>query len=112
MVYDSFVDFMETVVLPMKQANPTDIRLDGRVSGGSWDHVGSFLRGSRVWTVYADSRYQPLLTAYEAIRKGEADDPFVESPMQSGDRLDLTDNLQKATGLRHRYLYIYAKTRT
>jgi len=104
--HQSFVDFVETVVLPARAANPMHRRLDGQRTGGNWAVFGEFRHRGRRWKVHADTHYEPLLVAYEAAKAGA--DPFVEVPTQSGLSLDLTDELRaKLTVPRYKYIYIY-----
>jgi len=104
-VFDSFAEFVRREVLPRRVVHPDHARLDGRTAGGNWDVAGRFVHDGRVWTVHADSHYEPLLLAFEAAEAGE--NPFVESETNRGKRLDLALHLQARRGTRHRHLYIY-----
>jgi hypothetical protein len=107
MTYDSFAQFMEEVVLPMRQANPEQIRLDGRRSGGNRAIAGKFQYKRRVWKVHADTHYEPLLIAYHALTNGQSRDPFVEENTAQGRCLDLTEELRRLKSTERKYLYIY-----
>ena len=101
----SFVDFVESKVLPHRDAHPDWIRLDGAQSGGNWEIFGRFERAGARWKVHSDSHFEPLLIAYEAARAG--DDPFVEAATTRGLRLDLRDDLAARVKSGFRHLYIY-----
>ena len=106
MTHQSFVDFMESTVVPARAANPTHRRLDGQSSGGNRAVFGEFRHRGKRWKVHADTHYEPLLVAYNAAKEGA--DPFVESSTQSGLSLDLTDDLRaKLSEQRYKYVYIY-----
>ena len=106
-VHQSFRSFMEAVVLPMRGANPSHRRLDGQVAGGNREVVGIFRYGGRVWKVHADTHYEPLLIAYNALTSG-TDDPFVEESTRRGLCLDLLPELRaRRRDPRRKYLYIY-----
>lgn len=108
MVYDSFQHFYESVVDPMKRANPDHRRLDGRASGGNFDVAGRFRHAGRVWEVHADTHYEPLDLAYGALTGTPARDPFVIGSVRSGERLDLAADLQARRRTRFRHLYMYS----
>lgn len=105
--YPTYRVFVEQVILPMRSANPTDKRLDGQPTGGNRDVVGRFKHQRRLWKVHADTHYEPLLLAYEALVTGETSDPFVATPTSRGYRLDLVPVLQARRLARHRHMYIY-----
>jgi hypothetical protein len=96
---------MRQVILPRRFANPNHIRLDGALTGGSWEKVGEFQHHGLIWTVHADSHYEPLLLAYSAAEKGQ--DPFIEEDTPRGRSLALTPELKVLHKSRHKYLYIY-----
>lgn len=105
--YPSFHAFMEQLILPMQSDHPEDKRLDGQPSGGNREVVGTFAHGGRRWKVHADTRYRPLVIAYEALKTGELMDPFVEARTQRGKSLELVPALRARSGDRAKYLYIY-----
>lgn len=105
--YPSYERFVEEVVLPRKQANPTYRRLDGWASGGNFAVAGFFWYNGRQWKVHEDSHFEPLLLAYEAIMSGDAR-PFVEEPTKRGFSLALKPQLRgRMTNPRFKYMYIY-----
>lgn len=106
MVYDDFLGFMRSVVLPGKAANPSHVRLDGARSGGSREVAGQFRHRGKAWVVHADTHYEPLMLAYAAAKRGS--DPFVEEDTKRGRCLVLTDELRAHQRSRHKYLYIYS----
>jgi hypothetical protein len=97
---------MEAVVIPQRALDPSKVRFDGWSpgSGGNREIAGRFRHQGKVWKMHADTRFEPLFTAYEEIKKGRQD-PFVEMTTQGerGTRLVLREDLW--TGFR--YLYIY-----
>jgi hypothetical protein len=110
--YDSFVEFMEAVVIPRRPANPDDIRLDGREHWESNpENAGYFHHLGKEWTVRGNTRYEPLMLAYDAIMKGETSSPFEEERNKEGNLcLILLDNirLRKACpDVKHMYIYHY-----
>lgn len=108
MTYDSYAAFVEGVVLPKRAANPNDRRLDGEESGGNWAVAGIFQHEGRRWKVHEDSHYEPLLIAYDAVRRGDPS-PFVLEPTARGVCLNLKPELRRAmTNQRHKYLYVYS----
>ena len=104
--FASFVELVEQRVLPHRDAHPDWHRLDGAQTGGNWEVFGRFMRGGARWKVHADSHFEPLLIAYEAVR-AEGGDPFIEAPTTRGLRLDLREDLaqQVTSGFRHLYIY-------
>lgn len=104
--YGSFVEFMERRVLPHRDARPAWKRLDGAQTGGNWEVFGRFHRAGARWKVHADSHFEPLVIAYDAVRAGDPD-PFVESPTTRGLRLDLREDLAARVKSGFRHLYIY-----
>lgn len=111
-VYDNFVAFMEAVVIPRRSANPGDLRLDGREpSESNPNNAGYFRHHVREWTVRGNTRYEPLMLAYDAIIKGETDDPFEEERNKEGNlRLVPSDNIRRRMArpdVRHIYIYHY-----
>jgi hypothetical protein len=108
MIHDSFIDFMEKVVLPRKSANPTHLRLDGWTGGGNFDVAGRFRHRGKVWKVHADTRYEPLVIAYNSIKDSMALDPFTEESTKNGTCLVLDAKLRSQMGRANaKYIYIY-----
>lgn len=107
MIFSSFERFVDNVVLPRRQANPADRRLDGWPSGGNFAIAGVVRYAGRQWKVHEDSHYEPLLIAYEAMREGD-DAPFIEEPTKNGVSLNLKPELRAKMATAHfKYLYIY-----
>lgn len=110
-IYNSFERLMETEILPKRNSNPEDMRLDGLSSGGNREVAGRFRYDNKVWKVNADSHYEPLILAYEAIKKDPSCRPFVEEPTSKGSSLVLIEGLRKRmTSDRFKHLYIYEDT--
>lgn len=108
MTHESYVSFIESIVLPRRSLSPHHIRLDGEVAGGNRTVVGVFRGGGGEWKVHEDSRYEPLLIAYEAAKAGDPW-PFVEEPTKSGTALVLKPELRaEMSDGRHKYIYIYS----
>lgn len=106
MTFESYERFVEEVVLPRKQANPSHLRLDGSPTGGNWAIAGIFRHDGRYWKVHEDSHYQPLMIAYEAAREGR--DPFVHDTTRKGAAcLSLRPNLRSLQSTAYKHLYIY-----
>lgn len=106
----NFASFMEHVVLPKQAADPTQVRLDGQTSGGNRTPAGFFYHQGMLWRVHADSQFEPLVVAYQALKERPTADPFFAVPTGSGKRhcLVLTSELQqKLCRPRFKHLYIY-----
>ncbi|MBA4158330.1 MAG: hypothetical protein H0X65_12740 [Gemmatimonadetes bacterium] len=108
MIYPSFEAFYESVIQPLRAANPDHGRLDGQLSGGNFDVVGRFRYQGRPWKVHADTHYEPLDIAYRAPTGSPPRDPFLFTPTKTGLRLDLADDLQRRRRTRFRHLYVYS----
>jgi len=105
-IYQSFISFVEAVVLPRRAANPAHRRLDGQTTGGNRESSGRFKHRGSTWVVHADTHYEPLVAAYEAALLGT--DPFLEAPTRSGTCLDLVADVRSTLAdTRFKYLYIY-----
>jgi hypothetical protein len=110
MVYSSFESFIESLIIPRRKANPAHIRLDGNTSGGNREVFGVFQHSNKIWKVHADTHYEPLLLAYDLIKKREIVDPFVRETTNtgSGTCLVLQKRFQRLLSKpRFKYLYIY-----
>jgi hypothetical protein len=106
MTYDSFSDFMTIAVLPLRDAHPEWVRLDGAQSGGNRSVFARFRHGDATWDVHADTHFEPLLIALEALDEGVT--PFIERTTERGMRLDLLPALgSRRRDPRHRHMYIY-----
>jgi hypothetical protein len=105
MVHNSFEAWVRAEVLPLQKKNPTWKRLDGQPAGGNRAAAGRFWYAARVWTVHADTRFEPVLRAYEAVASGAVPDPFVVVPAKSGDCLELRPELRVPK--QPKYFYVY-----
>ena len=105
-IADSFVAFVDTKVTPLRDANPDWKRLDGATSGSNADVVGAFRYKGAAYRVHADTHFEPLYVAYQAVKAGE-EEPFTEAPTKTGERLDLTPALKEQVKGRARHLYAY-----
>src|SRR5687768_1528011 len=107
MVHESYERFVEAIVLPRRDANPSHRRLDGWASGGNLAVAGHFRYDGRKWKVHEDSHYEPLLIAYDAFKAGDTS-PFVEEPTKRGAALNLRPELRtRMSAPRFKYIYIY-----
>ena len=109
-IYDSFNEYVESFLIPRKNENPNQKRLDGRESGGNREILGVFRHQNKVWKVHGDTRYEPILLAYEAMKKSE--NPFIERATNSGkgNTLVLRDEFQQLLSkpkAKHLYIYEY-----
>ena len=107
-IYDNFREYAKLFVIPRKKENPDQKRLDGRESGGNREILGVFRHQDKVWKVHGDSRYEPILLAYEAMKKSQ--NPFIEKPTNSGkgSSLVLRDEIQLLSSTpKAKHLYIY-----
>jgi hypothetical protein len=108
-IYDSFNEYVKLFVIPRKNENPDQLRLDGQESGGNREIAGVFQHQNKVWKVHGDTRYEPILLAYDVMRK-EMEDPFIEKTTNSGkgSSLILKDEIQQLSSKpRFKHLYIY-----
>jgi hypothetical protein len=104
--FPTFAAFVEAVVLPLKSEHPTRRRLDGWPSGGNWEVAGRFWYADALWTVHADTHFEPLLLAYEAASRGE--DPFLVEPTDTRRSLNITPSLRaRMTNPRFKHIYVY-----
>jgi hypothetical protein len=103
-VPQSFVEWVEAEVLPLHQRNPTWERLDGRSAGGNLEELGRFQHAGRLWVVHGDTRFAPIVRAYDAIRRGLVADPFVIERARTRDCLNLRHDLRER-GPKHFYVY-------
>lgn len=106
-IYDDFVSLIQAVVLPLRVAHPDHLRLDGAPSGGNWQVTGRFRYNGQIYSVYADSHYQPLELAYTDATAGT--DPFTEEETSKGGRrcLVLRADLKSRRHSPYKHLNIY-----
>jgi leucyl-tRNA synthetase len=103
---DEFIKFMGNEILPRKEANPGDIRLDGALTGGNLEKAGEFRHHGRTWIINADTHYEPLMIAYVAAKNGT--DPFVEEHTPKRLALTLIPQLRDKYASPHKHFYAYA----
>ena len=103
MVYNTFNCFMRSIVIPLKQKHPHDLRLDGQHSGGNRSVAGVFLYRGKRWKVHYDTHFAPLDQANDAWRNGDHH-PFVKKPTPKGNFC-----LELKSQPRPKHLYIYAR---
>ena len=108
MIHSDFKRPMEAEILPSRMSNPEDIRLDGGRKDGYPRIAGRFRYNNKTWRIADDSHYEPLIIAYEAMKKDPSCEPFVDELTTKGCSLVLTDELQKLrTRNRFKHFYIY-----
>ena len=109
MIHDSFSDWVEACVLRLRKSHPTWHRLDGWDAGGNREVVGRFRYQDHVWVVHGDTRFDPTLRAYEAIRNGHFPDQFVVERTRSRTKsrwcLNLRPELRNMQRPKHFYIY-------
>jgi hypothetical protein len=103
---DTFADFQEfytKAVEPLKSANPSFIRLDGKLKGDTRIVFAYFLYEGKKWKVNADTHIDRLKLAFDETAKGN--DPFVIKALRDnrGEYLAI-----KGQPVRNSKLYIYA----
>jgi hypothetical protein len=72
--YKDFNEFYTQAVLPYKEKNPTDIRLDGKMLGSTRNVSAYFWYLGEKWEVGADTHIDRLKLAFEASKA--SDEPF------------------------------------
>jgi len=105
MIYASFVECVEGCIIPLQQEHPTWLRLDGQQSGGNTNIVARFRHDGQVWKIHADSRFTPIMRAFEAVASGNIEGPFVRERTQNGYCLNLTEPLRGSQKAKHFYVY-------
>jgi len=104
-LYNSFTDWVVAEVLPLQRQNPTWHRLDGQSSGGNRNVVGKFRHANRTWVVHGDTRFDPVVRAYQALRNHVVPDPFVVRPAKVRYCLDLLPQLKMRKAPKYFYIY-------
>lgn len=107
-MHPTFIDFIESRLLPFRAEHRQYVRLDGATSGGNREPFGYFHHAGRRWKVHSDTHFEPLLIAYRAVRDREVDDPFETKETKSGRSLALIPELRQRQKSRFKHLYIYA----
>lgn len=108
-IYESFNEYVELFVIPGKKENPDEKRLDGWDHGGNLEILGIFQHQNKIWKVHGDTRYEPILLAYEVMRNKSVD-PFIqkETTTGKGNTLVLKEEFQQLLSKpKIKYLYIY-----
>jgi hypothetical protein len=107
--FASFADFVRHFVLPLHQAHPQWRRLDGWESGGNRTVAARFAHRGRAWKVHADTHFERVLRAFDALAAEPDNDPFViaTTARAGADKLVLRPEL-RPTNSRFAHLYIYA----
>lgn len=96
-----------SVVLPLKLANPSWIRLDGQMNDDeridARNIFGRFRHSGRIWKIHGDTRFAPIERAFDAVQRGEVADPFVVV-----ERIGKTAILNLIESLNRKPKYFYA----
>ena len=100
--YQTLSEFYLQQVLPYKNANPTDIRLDGRMSGASRNVSAYFWYLKKKWKVDGDTDIDRLKLAFEKV--GSTDEPFKIKPTRDKKGVCL---VIKDQPLRNKKFYVY-----
>jgi len=100
--YQTFNEFYLQQVLPYKNANPTDIRLDGRMSGATRNVSAYFWYLNKKWKVDADTYIDRLKLAFE--KSETTNEPFKvkHTRDKKGECLVIKDQ-----PLRNKKFYVY-----
>lgn len=109
MIYNSFVLWVEAQALPLQRSNPTWHRLDGLAGSGNREVVGRFKHEGQIWKVHGDTRFNPVLRAYDAVHKRQVSDPFLTKQTKGGLCLVLKPELWDTQLPTHFYVYEQAQ---
>lgn len=107
MVHASFTHWVAADVLPLQLSHPTWHRLDGWDGGGNRKIVGRFYHNGQSWAVHGDTRFDPIMVAYQAIQSGQVPDPFDVEPTEVNQCLVLKPNLWNTNLHKYKYFYVY-----
>jgi hypothetical protein len=102
-VYKDFKEFYVEKVLPYKNANPMQIRLDGKNFGTSKKVAAYFWYADKKWRVESDTYIDRLKLAYENFDKN--DEPFLVKHTRDNKGECLVINGQP---LRDKKFFVYA----
>lgn len=92
--YNDFKDFYINSVIPLKQANPSYIRLDGQIGPGTQAAFGFFHHNGTKWKVDSDTEIEKLDVAFKIFDQGH--DPFIVKETKKGQCLIIKDEPQPA----------------
>jgi len=99
--FESFREFYECHVKPIKLKNPDFFRLDGRTTGGSRWPNAFFKYEVQLWKVDEDTRIDKLDEAYRQLT--ESQDPFLITSTAGNKNKCL---LIKGEPIRPRFFYV------
>ena len=107
MIHQSFCEWVESEVLPLQQSHADWNRLDGWQQGSNREIAGRFIHQNRTWSVHGDTRFKPVIAAYEAIRNKHHPNPFVIALTKTGasECLTLVQNIWSPNLPKHFYVY-------
>ncbi len=100
--FESFKEFYQDFVIPLKEKNPEFIRLDGQVTGSTRSAAAYFKYRGDKWKIDADTQIDRLKTAFELLQEGK--DPFLIKPTQNNTGECL---IIKEQPLRSKKFYVY-----
>jgi hypothetical protein len=101
--FNSFEDFIERMVIPLRKAHPDWRRLNGD-HGSDRTRVAYFTHDRRLFCVHADSVIESLLEPYKFVKSGLPGLALVIGPTASGKREKLKPGKNAGT---EKGFYIY-----
>jgi hypothetical protein len=101
--FKDFKTFYKKAVEPLKKANIGQIRLDGKLKGGTRNVFAYFWYMDKKWRVNADTHIDRLKIAFGELSK--SDEPFVIKPTRDykGESLSI-----KGQPIRNAKFYVYS----
>lgn len=106
MIYESFEEWVRENVLAHRQLHPTWFRLDGRTQNGNQTIFAKFKHLDLIWKVHADTRFDPVLRAYDAIINGTHPHPLRMTRTRN-DRSDCLTLIPELEDGPNKYFYVY-----
>jgi len=101
--FKDFKTFYKKAVEPLKKANIGQIRLDGKMNGGTRNVFAYFWYQDKKWRVNADTYIDRLKIAYDLL--ATTDEPFLIKPLR--DHKDETLAI-KGQPIRDAKFYVYS----
>jgi hypothetical protein len=86
--FSDFKEFYTKAVEPLKKANPSLIRLDGKLKGDTRIVFAYFEYDGKKWKVNADTHIDRLKLAFDELEKGN--DPWLIKSLRDNKGLYLT----------------------
>ncbi len=101
--FKDFKTFYKKAVEPLKKANIGQIRLDGKLKGGTRNVFAYFWYKDKKWKVNADTYIDRLKIAFDEMSK--SDEPFVIKSTRDNKGETLTI---KGQAIRNTKFYVYS----